>query len=92
MITPPNRVVPASKSVDELIVQLEQIRKEKAELEKREQVTVSQLQSQLKNQTDRLAKLGIVPPLPIPQDNPKSIEVPIPIPDIDVRPGIPDKK
>jgi hypothetical protein len=55
---------PASPSVETLIDQLEEIRKRKAELEAREKALVEQLQRRLKNQSDRLQKLGVVPAEP----------------------------
>jgi hypothetical protein len=48
--------------VDELINQLEQLRKQKAELDAKEKGLVGQLQGRLKNQTERLTKLGIAVP------------------------------
>lgn len=50
--------VPAP-TVDNLIEQLKQVRKQKAELEAREKAVISQLQGLLKNQNEELRKLGI---------------------------------
>jgi hypothetical protein len=47
--------------VEELLSELEKLRKQKAELEKQEQALMAKLQERLKDQTDRLQKLGVVP-------------------------------
>ncbi|HJZ91917.1 MAG TPA: hypothetical protein VKE40_13675 [Gemmataceae bacterium] len=83
--SPPRRAVPnvdppppvrgatpaAAQTVDELINRLEDLRKQKAELEKQEKAVVEQLRERLKSQTDRLAKLGIVPLAPEPREERK---------------------
>jgi hypothetical protein len=51
-------------TVEDLIKQLEQLRKEKAELERQEKELVNKLQQRMKDQADRLNKLGIVLPAP----------------------------
>jgi hypothetical protein len=53
---------PPPSSVDALLDQLEQLRKQKADLERREKALVEQLQNRLKNQSDRLQKLGVAAP------------------------------
>jgi phytoene/squalene synthetase len=54
-------VVPApAPTVDALIAQLEELRKQKAELEARELALVGQLSGLLKDQSERLRKLGVV--------------------------------
>jgi hypothetical protein len=53
---------PPPPSVESLIDQLEQLRKQKAELEAREKALIEQLQGRLKNQSDRLQKLGVAAP------------------------------
>jgi hypothetical protein len=80
---PPIRVAappsqPASKTVDELINRLEELRKQKAELEKQEKAVVEQLRERLKSQSDRLAKLGIVPLAPEPREVPKDADDTLP--------------
>jgi hypothetical protein len=61
MVTPP-----APPTVDELINQLENVRAQKAVLEKQELAITEQLKERLKHQGDRLSKLGVVltPPAP----------------------------
>jgi hypothetical protein len=53
-------------TVEDLIKQLELLRKEKAELEKREKDVIAKLQERMKEHTDRLNKLGIIIPAPHP--------------------------
>ena len=68
--TPPVHVpTPAPPpTVEDLIKQLELLRKQKAELERQEQAVVAKLQERLKDQGDRLNKLGLItPPPPPPQ-------------------------
>ena len=66
MLTPPVPPAPVP-TVDTLIEQLKQVRKQKAELEAREKAVVGQLQGLLKNQNEELRKLGIeVAPEPRP--------------------------
>jgi hypothetical protein len=59
---PVKQATPPPPSVEALIDQLEQLRKQKAELEVREKALVEQLQSRLKSQSDRLQKLGVIAP------------------------------
>ncbi|HVK15154.1 MAG TPA: hypothetical protein VM597_40820 [Gemmataceae bacterium] len=57
-------VVPAptpGTTVDQLLDRLTELRRQKAELEKQEQLVVKQLRDRLKAQTERLEKLGIAP-------------------------------
>jgi hypothetical protein len=89
---PPRRAVPiidappvirvatpaAAQTVDELINRLEELRKQKAELEKQEKAVVEQLRERLKSQSDRLAKLGIVPLAPEPREVPKDADDTLP--------------
>jgi hypothetical protein len=53
-------------TVEDLIKQLELLRKQKAELEKQEKEVVAKLQERMKEHTDRLNKLGIIIPAPQP--------------------------
>jgi hypothetical protein len=58
---------PAAPTVEDLIKQLEQLRKQKADLEAQEKAVVAKLQERLKDQKNRLSKLGVLlqnPPLP----------------------------
>lgn len=64
--TPPTPMPPPPPTVEDLIKQLEQLRKQKAELEAHEKVVISRLQERMKDQTDRLNKLGIILPAPPP--------------------------
>jgi hypothetical protein len=57
------RPAPTS-TVEELIGQLEKLRKQKADLEKQEKDLVAKLQERMKDQADRLHKLGIILPAP----------------------------
>lgn len=63
-------VPPAASSVDDLISKLESVRKQKAELEKQEQAVLQQLKERLKQQGDRLSKLGVLPTPPAPPPPP----------------------
>jgi hypothetical protein len=51
-------------TVEDLIAQLEMLRKQKADLERQEKDLVAKLQERMKEQADRLHKLGIVLPAP----------------------------
>jgi hypothetical protein len=63
---PPTVTPPAPPTVDDLINQLEKVRKQKEELDKQERAITEQLKERLKHQGDRLSKLGVVltPPAP----------------------------
>jgi hypothetical protein len=50
---------PPQPTIDQLIDRLEQIRKQKAELDRQEQAVVAELRAALKRQRERLAKLGV---------------------------------
>lgn len=71
--TPPRAPAPAP-TVDDLINQLEQLRKQKAELEEKEKLLVGQLQGRLKNQTERLTKLGVITPPPPSKEDVKPVD------------------
>jgi hypothetical protein len=65
--TPPvAQAIESPPTVEAIIDQLEQLRKQKAELEAREKTLVNQLKGRLKNQSDRLQKLGVAPVQPPP--------------------------
>ena len=77
--TPPV-TAPAEKTVDEMLDELESLRGQKAELEKKEAELVKAIQRKIEKQADRLNRLGIgapvVPtapvlpqPLPVPNPN-----------------------
>lgn len=58
---------PAPRTVDQLIDTLSELRRQKAELEKKEQAVTAELREKLKEQRERLSKLGIEPaPVPPP--------------------------
>jgi hypothetical protein len=57
----------APPTVEDLLAQLETLRKQKAELEKQEKAVVAKLQERMKDQADRLNKLGIIIPAPQPE-------------------------
>jgi hypothetical protein len=67
-VTAPARAEPpAAPTVEVLIAELEKLRTQKAALEAREKAVVTKLQERLKDQKDRLNKLGVLPqnpPLP----------------------------
>jgi hypothetical protein len=78
---PVNQVPSSPPSVDALIDQLEMLRKQKAELEAREKALVEQLQGRLKNQSDRLQKLGVVAPAaapPVAKEDVKFLDAVVP--------------
>jgi hypothetical protein len=58
-VAPATKPTPLLQSVEELLGELEKLRKQKAELEKQEQALVAKLHDRLKDQTDRLHKLGV---------------------------------
>ena len=59
---PPPTLAPApSETVDLLLDRLTDLRRQKAELERQEQLLVKQLRDKLKAQAERLEKLGIAP-------------------------------
>lgn len=60
---------PPPKTVDQLISDLTELRRQKAELEKKEQAVAAELRLKLKEQQTRLTKLGIEP-TPAPQQVP----------------------
>jgi hypothetical protein len=63
--TIPAATVPAQAlAIEDVIRQLEQIRKQKADLERQEKEVVARLQEMVKEQTDRLNKLGVGLPPP----------------------------
>jgi hypothetical protein len=62
---------PAAPTVEDLIKQLEVLRKQKADLEAQEKAVVSKLQERLKDQKDRLSKLGVLPQAPPPPPDAK---------------------
>jgi hypothetical protein len=55
-------------TVEDLLAQLEKLRKQKADLEKQEQAVVAKLHERLKDQGDRLNKLGVITPPPPPPE------------------------
>ena len=59
MVMPP--AAPPQPTVEDLIRNLEQLRKQKADLEKAEQAVVLKLKERLKDQRDRLTNLGVLP-------------------------------
>jgi hypothetical protein len=71
---------PVAPTVDILMVQLESVRKQKAEIEAKETAILQQLQSLLKAQKARLKKLGVVevadPPEPKGETAPKRETIP----------------
>ena len=82
--TPVLESVPVAKqpapTVDQLIEQLVAVRKEKAELEKREQAVIKALQDKLRDQKEKLDKLGILPGAP--NEAPRIPETSLPVPAI----------
>ncbi len=50
---------PLATSVDDLMAQLESVRKQKAEIETKEKAILQQLRAHLKDQKERLKKLGV---------------------------------
>ena len=65
-VAPP--AAPPTATVEDLIRQLEQLRRQKADLERHERDVIAKLQERMKDQAERLAKLGVVPPaLPVPE-------------------------
>lgn len=88
IVAPPTAApAPAPKTVDQLIDNLTELRRQKAELEKKEQAVTAELREKLKAQRERLSKLGIEP-APIPQRVPVIGEAAPPAPGIAV-PTIP---
>ncbi|HEY1190954.1 MAG TPA: POTRA domain-containing protein [Gemmata sp.] len=64
----PNARPPAPKSVDLLIRELEQLRTQKAELEKHERELLTALRARLQEQANQLQKLGVAQPAPAPSE------------------------
>jgi hypothetical protein len=62
-VAPPVRTKPAppTATVEDLIEQLEGLRKQKADLERQEKEVLTKLQQKMRDQGDRLTKLGILP-------------------------------
>ena len=68
-------------TIDQLIEKLEQLRRQKAVLEKEEQAVTGQLRVALQKQKERLAKLGIEDQSQPPgQDQIPPVTVPVPLP------------
>jgi hypothetical protein len=59
--TPATKPAPAPQTVDQLLAELEAVQKQKADLERQEQALKAALQERLKDQQDRLKKVGVVP-------------------------------
>src|SRR5262249_51648793 len=57
---------PPAPTIDQLMEKLEQLRKQKADLEKEEQAVTAQLRTALQKQKERLAKPGDGEPAPAP--------------------------
>lgn len=55
----PPQAVPAVPTVDQLLDQLADLRKQKEELDRKEQAVVKALKDRLASQTERLRKLGV---------------------------------
>ena len=72
VLAPP--ATPPTATVEDLIRQLEQLRKQKADLEQREKAVAAKLQERLKEQSDRLTKLGILPSQPVLEAEAKEAE------------------
>lgn len=64
---------PPEKSVDDLLVELERVQAEKVAIEKREQELKATLRKKLEQQTERLKKLGVAPPVPVKEAEPDRI-------------------
>ncbi|MBO0697316.1 MAG: hypothetical protein J2P46_02875 [Zavarzinella sp.] len=67
----------APVSVEDLMNQLERLRKEKAEIEKRERAVLQQLKERLKQQGERLSKMGIAVTPPSPGPDTKDVGLPL---------------
>jgi hypothetical protein len=68
-IAPPGVRVPAPAgpqppSVDQLIAMLEDLKRQREDLDKQEKAVAEQLRERLKEQQERLARLGLNPPKP----------------------------
>jgi hypothetical protein len=63
---PPSATLKPSPTVDDLIEQIESLRKQKAALEAKEVETKKQLEELLNTQQERLKKLGLAKPTPLP--------------------------
>jgi len=73
-VPPTPEPAPATEpTVEALIKHLEQLRKQRADLEAQEKAVVTKLRERLKDQGDRLTKLGVLPPAPLPP-----VEAPVP--------------
>jgi hypothetical protein len=78
-VAPAAQTPPAPQSIDQLMEKLEQLRRQKAVLEKEEQAVTAELRVALQKQKERLAKLGIEEEAPAP---PVTIVRPEPTPDL----------
>lgn len=65
--------VPAEKTVDELLTELERVQADKAALEKREQDLKASVRKKLDAQNERLKKLGLAPPAPAKDKEPDRV-------------------
>jgi hypothetical protein len=54
--------VPRPETVDDLLAKLEAVQRQKAQLEQQEQALKAKLQERLKDQADRMSKLGVTTP------------------------------
>lgn len=67
------------KSIDQLVKELADVRARRTEIDKQEQLIVAELKLRVKELADRLAKLGLVDPLPVPPKPPVPVP-PVPVP------------
>jgi hypothetical protein len=74
----PARPAPAP-TVEDLIGQLEMLRKQKADLERQEKELAAKLQERMKEQADRLHRLGIVLSAPPPPEAKDTVDAITPL-------------
>jgi hypothetical protein len=70
--------VPGSASIDQLLEKIADLRRQKADLEKQEQAAAAELKVRLKELVEKLSKLGLADPLPIPPAPPAPPKPPEP--------------
>jgi len=76
---PPAPAAAPTPTVEDLIRRLEQLRKQKADLEGQEKVVITKLQERMRDQADRLNNLGIVPPAPPPAEAKDTVDAITPL-------------
>jgi ABC-type Fe3+-hydroxamate transport system substrate-binding protein len=74
-VVPVAPAAPQEKTIDQILDDLERVRLQKAELEKKEQELIKEARRRLEKQADRANRLGVVP---VPPEPPVPTTVPAP--------------